>query len=355
MTAIARRGSARYRRQLVPRGVRLAAGRCTRPSSDPTAPVLLVVTNRGDLTADWLILDLLDRGAPFVRFNTDDYPHDAGVRWTPEGEARLRLPGEDVDLAAVTSVWLRRPIAPSAPAGADEALAEWAVRESQEALDGIWRTLDARWVNHPDASQVASCKPEQLARAKRAGFEIPPTLVTNEVAELHAFAARFGPQLVCKALYEGWVPSPSGDRVFWTSRLAVNQTDPLSELGGGEPYLFQALVPKAYDIRVTVIGTEAFAVGIASQAAEASEIDWRRGDTDELDHWIEELPEPVARRCVELVDGYGLRFGALDLARRQDGGYTFFEVNPSGQWAWLERRTGLPLRAKLADLLLESA
>lgn len=295
---------------------------------------------------------MLDRGAPFVRLNADDYPHEAGLRWTPDGERWLRLSDEDVDLAEVTAVWYRRPLAPSAPDASDEALAEWAVRESQEALDGVWRTLDARWVNHPDANQLASCKPEQLVRAKRAGFDIPPTLVTNDAAELRAFAMRFGPQLVCKALYEGWVPSPLGDRVFWTSGLVVDETDPLDEFGR-EPYLFQALIPKRYDIRVTVIGTEAFAVGIGSQKLEASEVDWRRGNIEDLDHWTEELPEPVARRCVELVAGYGLRFGALDLARRPDGRYCFFEVNPNGQWAWLERQTGLPLRAKLTDLLLE--
>jgi hypothetical protein len=46
-----------------------------------------------------------------------------------------------------------------------------------------------------------------------------------------------------------------------------------------------------------------------------------------------------------------LAFAAIDLARRPDGGYTFFELNPNGQWAWLEQRTGIPLRSRLADLL----
>jgi hypothetical protein len=41
----------------------------------------------------------------------------------------------------------------------------------------------------------------------------------------------------------------------------------------------------------------------------------------------------------------------VDLARRPDGSYTFFELNPNGQWAWIEQRTSVPLRAHLADLL----
>jgi len=131
----------------------------------------------------------------------------------------------------------------------------------------------------------------------------------------------------------------------------VDERDTLADLGG-EPYLFQLLVPKAYDIRVAVIGSEAYAVGIGSQSAAGSEVGWRRGDTSDLDHWVETLPENLAEQCVSLVASYGLAFGAIDLARRADGGYAFFELNPNRQWAWLERRTGIPLRSRLADLLL---
>lgn len=52
-----------------------------------------------------------------------------------------------------------------------------------------------------------------------------------------------------------------------------------------------------------------------------------------------------------MTHSYGLRFAAIDLARRTDGGYTFFELNPNGQWAWVEQMTGLPLRAALANEL----
>src|SRR4051812_29484985 len=114
--------------------------------------MVLVVTNRDDLTADWLLIELRRRGTEFVRFNTEDYPREVSLIWSPDGERRLRLPDADVALEDVDSVWFRRPLAPQAPDGVDDELAAWAVREAQEGLDGIWRTLDARWVNHPDAN-----------------------------------------------------------------------------------------------------------------------------------------------------------------------------------------------------------
>ncbi|MYW03811.1 hypothetical protein GT354_37130 [Streptomyces sp. SID3343] len=49
----------------------------------------------------------------------------------------------------------------------------------------------------------------------------------------------------------------------------------------------------------------------------------------------------------------GLFFGAFDFAVRPDGEWVFFEVNPSGQWHWLVRRTGLPLVEAMADALQE--
>ena len=111
-------------------------------------------------------------------------------------------------------------------------------------------------------------------------------------------------------------------------------------------------MPKRYDVRVTVIGDEALAARIDSQADPEARVDWRRADPGKLVHGVEELSADVASRCVELVASYGLNFGAIDLAATDDG-YVFFEINPNGQWAWLEQTTNLPLRARLADLLTQ--
>ena len=47
----------------------------------------------------------------------------------------------------------------------------------------------------------------------------------------------------------------------------------------------------------------------------------------------------------------GLRYGAVDLRRTPDGRYVFFEVNPAGQWLFVEERTGLPITERVAALL----
>lgn len=314
--------------------------------------MLLIVTERGDLTADWLIRELEDRDAPFVRFNTEDYPTKVRLSWQAGG-ATIQLRGNRYPLTEFDAIWYRRPVAPRLSAELPEPMQEWATRESAEALLGTWRTLDALWVNHPDRNRLAESKPEQLRSASRIGFEVPATLVTNDSEEAKAFFAEQAGGVVCKPLWDGRVPVGDERKLFFTSLIDESAVS-LDDLGSGLPYLFQAHIPKRYDLRVTVIGQEAFAVRIESQDEDDARTDWRRGRPGALLHAPEALPDEIAERCVALCEHYGLRFGAIDLARRTDGGYSFFEINPNGQWAWLEQRTGLPLRSRLADLLFST-
>jgi hypothetical protein len=54
---------------------------------------------------------------------------------------------------------------------------------------------------------------------------------------------------------------------------------------------------------------------------------------------------------LRLMRRLGLVYGAIDLRVRPDGEHVFFEVNPSGQWLFVEERTGLPLTRTFVDVL----
>lgn len=311
--------------------------------------MLLIVTQRGDYHTDWVVIELNARGIPFLRFNTEDYPVSTPLEWTSSGEAYLTIRGNRQPLSEVDAVWYRRPVPPVMPTELPAPQAAWARGEAREALMGAWRTLDALWVNHPDRNRVAESKLLQLRTAVDLGFEVPKSLVSNSREMVSAFLDEHPDGVVCKPLYDGRVPVDGEDQLFFTSGVD-RETISLRELGP-EPYLFQELIPKRYDIRATVIGEEVFAARIDSQRTADTRTDWRRGHPGELDHAAVELPDDVASRCVALCERFGLHFGAIDLALRPDAGYTFFEVNPNGQWAWVEQRTGLPLRAQMVSLL----
>jgi hypothetical protein len=309
--------------------------------------MVLVVTNRGDLTADWLIFELQRRTAEYLRFNTEDYPTAVTITWVADGPASMRIADKTYAFDDFESVWYRRPVPPALPEGVEEGLRHWATAEAQAALDGLWRTMPSRWVNHPDANSLADSKPEQLRTAPRLGFSVPATLVTNDPTTARDFADTCG-KVVCKPLYDGLVTRAGEEHLFWATSLDQQTSARLEELGP-EPYLLPAQVPKEADVRVTVVGQRVF--GVAIRTPPGAPADWRRTPLEQLEHEVLELPDELSHRCLALVEHYGLRFAAVDLALTGDG-YEFFELNPYGQWAWLEEKAGIPLRAAMADLLL---
>ena len=260
-----------------------------------TSPRPLIVTNRDDHTADWLIREFEEREAPFVRLNTEDFPRDIRLIWRSSGEHLLELYGDVYPLSVFRSVWYRRPVAPRPDAAGDPGLVRWAAVEAREALDGLWRTHEAVWVNHPAENLNAGIKQEQLVRASSMGFAVPETLVTNDLAAVRNFAAAHSRGTICKPLRMGRLLADDQEQLFFTS--PVSEEDLQRFKDGQEPYLFQELVEKTYDIRVTVIGAHCFATRIDSQVQDASKVDWRRSGGG-LGHSAETLPRNWLS-CVE--------------------------------------------------------
>ena len=56
-----------------------------------------------------------------------------------------------------------------------------------------------------------------------------------------------------------------------------------------------------------------------------------------------------------LLRALRLQYGCIDMRRQPDGGYRFFEVNPSGQFLFAEIDTGQPLLRALAQVLIRPA
>ena len=117
------------------------------------------------------------------------------------------------------------------------------------------------------------------------------------------------------------------------------------------PMILQEYVPKRLELRVTVVGRRVFPCAIDSQASRATRHDWRHHDTDRAGLAAHALPEDVAARCVRLVEAYGLCYGAVDLVLTPAGDHVFLELNPMGEWAWVQMETGMPIADAVVDLL----
>ncbi|MFE7115844.1 hypothetical protein ACFU99_10530, partial [Streptomyces sp. NPDC057654] len=66
----------------------------------------------------------------------------------------------------------------------------------------------------------------------------------------------------------------------------------------------------------------------------------------------------LSERCAQpgvlgWLEHFRLGFGAFDFAVTPCGDWVMFECNPSGEWSWIQNRTGLPIAGRLAGLLAE--
>lgn len=318
---------------------------------EPAGPVA-VVTEVDDVTADMVIAELNRCGVPVVRFDPADIGDrlvlsarfGAGPGTSPAG--RLRTPSRDTTLEAVRSVYWRRPTWPHFEQLADSD-ARFAAAQVRYGLGGTLYSLsNAHYVNHPLRNHTAEHKPLQLAVAERLGLTVPPTLISNDPDDVRAFIAAQG-HVIYKTLR--WTPYRRGDGVGLTTWTEPVTADEVDERVTVVPHLFQAQVDKIADVRVVVVGREVFAVRIDSEL-----LDWR-ADYSALSYRPVDLPTGVEKALVSHLEHFGLASGSFDLAVTRDGDLTWLELNPNGQWGWLEDETGLPIAAAFADFLAHGA
>jgi glutathione synthase/RimK-type ligase-like ATP-grasp enzyme len=143
--------------------------------------------------------------------------------------------------------------------------------------------------------------------------------------------------------------SDGSDLALYTTRLPPGYDD-FDDVALA-PVILQDEIAKRSDIRVTMVDTDVFAVSIESQGSPETTTDWRRPAASDLPMSSIMLPRSVEHACLNLLHALGLRFGAIDLVHSRDGEYYFLEINPTGQWGWLEVQLGLPISNSIAAAL----
>jgi hypothetical protein len=322
--------------------------------------MLLVLTEPLDPTADRVIDCLRARGADVVRFNPADFPSKAeiSVSYSPGGliHTEMRIFRRVIDFSQVGSVWWRRPNPPVAHSDITHPpTREFIEQECKTFTQDAWNLLECPWLPaRPAVVQRAALKASQLAVAGRLGFELPPTLITNNPLELLEFYRQHNGEIISKLV---------GDAFFgpiYTTFRRYTEVVSKRDVGYAQsvkncPMIFQAYVPKRLEVRITVVGERVFAVEIHSQESNHTRHDWRRYDTYRTVYRAHTLPDEVRRRCIGLVTRFGLRYGAIDMVLTPDGRYVFLELNPNGQYLWLEHAADLPISEAIADELLSAA
>ena len=318
---------------------------------------VLLVTTTID-AASGAVADALKRdGIKFYRLNTEDLPLGAksSCAFRP-GARRLCWHSKDrvVSLDTVKCVWFRRHRLPSLPPDMIPAHAEYCLRESQWFLRGLlWNLAEqvpaANWMSPPADIQRAESKMLQLQVAGAVGLACPETLIANNPDEIRAFFNRQEGRVVVKPLRLGYFDYGHVQTATYTSTVCEADLA-CDEALKAAPVIYQRHLEKLWDIRVTIVGESIYAAAIHSQETASARVDWRRADV-ELEHKKHVLPDDIAKACRRLMKVLNLRFGAIDFVLTPDGQYVFLEINPNGQWLWIEDKLGYPITNRIAKWL----
>lgn len=248
-------------------------------------------------------------------------------------------------------VWRRRVMRPRFHPRLHPADIEPAVLEARDFVGGMLRAMSGKsfkWINDNAAAVNANSKAWQLQSAAGLGLRVPKTLMSNDPREIRAFFAECGSRMISKSFYPRIWRSEERRKTYTAVTSLVKALDDMQDASlAACPTIYQALVPKAFEVRVTYFAGRISAVRIDSQAVRET-IDWRY-DTDGGKPWSLRpltLPDSMVGLTNRLMRDLGLTFGCLDFIVTPDGEYVFLEVNEQGQFLWIEEQ--LPSERLLA-------
>jgi len=321
---------------------------------------VLIITKSDDNESIEFVANAIKRkGGSSFRFDTDRFPTELRLiaEYGPS-EEKLRLISEagELDLRDVTAIWHRRlRIGGGIPPTLDPQLRNASIGEAIATVKGIVASLKAFRMDPEPNIRRADNKQLQLQVANELGLETPRTLITNDADAVRSFARSCEGGIVTKMLSSFAVYEDGRERVVFTNPVTLEDLDDLSGLKLC-PMTFQERIPKALELRVTVVGDRVFAAAIDSQASRAAQHDWRKDGVALLEAWSRyELPAEVEAGLLRLMNHFMLNYGAVDLILTPEGRYVFLEINPVGEFFWLESCPGLPISAAIADVLLGKA
>ena len=320
--------------------------------------MILILTNSADAHSNVVTKSLKSKNIEFVRFDTETFPLKSGavLHFSDFLEQKcLYIDGQRIDLGRIRCVWYRRPEPPSLAEVDDLENRKFATSESSHVLKALWCLLGhCFWVNPYESSRMAESKPYQLSIAKKIGLRIPRTLMTNDSAEAIEFFDLCNGNVVYKTFTPCFREDAAGRALgIYTTRVSGEDIRSRASQIRLAPCIFQEHVPKLMELRVTVIGQSILTAQIDSQKSTRAREDWRRYDCNRALYKPYKLPDEIENKIRELMRQLNLVFGCIDLIVTPSEDFVFLEINPNGQWYWVEMLTGMPILESFTNLLTD--
>ena len=322
---------------------------------------ILIPTIQQDIHAAAVAMVLEEMGHRAVRWFCQDLPEAATASFfVGRAPARLALregTGVPFDPRSVDVFWHRRVADPIIQgAGVVPCDRKVARNETRRFLRGLMLAISERSfaVNDYQSAQAGANKLYQLQVARALGLAVPETLISNDPEEIKTFLRR---HQEAGTIFKSFQPvtwdAGSTAALLYTHKVTLDRL-PDDQFLQLSPGIFQAYVPKAFEVRATFMGGQVFAARLDSQVTQAGTVDWRLANHESLPTSELRLPDEVADQCRALMRRLGLVFGCFDFIVTPQGQWVFLEVNQMGQFLWVEEATPeIPLLQMFCDFLVQ--
>lgn len=317
---------------------------------------VIIVTSEYEGVVESVHSKLSSRGIEPWIIDPSDFTQKQISLMSPDYMFRLKKSnGKLFEVGPDTKIWLRRPRMPRPEAyssGSEQ------IREFQsKSYISLWNSAfsaPALWMNpYLSARALEGNKVLQASYAEQSGLLPIPTLLTDSPEEFEMFVIAAGGEIAVKAPFSwhGLIDGSSDPHGTYTRRLDPSAAILLADHVRLAPVLVQPYIDKEYELRITVVGKKIFACKIDSQASSISNVDWRHYDFNSVTHESIVLESGIQSSIIRFMEESNLKFAAIDMIVDPDGRHWFVEVNPSGEYGWIESLTEMPISEEIANWL----
>jgi glutathione synthase/RimK-type ligase-like ATP-grasp enzyme len=199
-----------------------------------------------------------------------------------------------------------------------------------------------------------------LSLAKKVGFRIPDTLITNKKEEVLSFFNSKQKGIIAKAVGVG-IPIKNIDgyhyyQIVFTKKLTINILSENLDSIRFCPSIFQEYIEKDIEIRTFFVDNEYYSMAIFSQNDNKTAIDYRNYNVEKPNRNVPfELPNEILLKLKKFAKKINCTTGSIDLILNKDSEFIFLEINPMGQYHWLSENCNYYIDKKIAEILIEKS
>lgn len=212
-----------------------------------------------------------------------------------------------------------------------------------------WKLLTINHINDPFNYNVN--KLIVLNEAVNCGLLIPQSLISKSLKQVKRFLNN-NKYAITKDICEPITRTKNPEFSFhlYTSKLEINQNSPLRFWYS----LFQKLIIKKYELRIFFANEKYFCAAILSQLNNETLTDFRTNfiNSDKPLRIVPfNLPEKIQNKLVKLMSKLKLNSGSIDMIVDTHDNYIFLEVNPVGQFDFINMTCNFNIEKIISQLL----